>query len=849
MKFENSGSAVDGIPVIGLGMMTPAQKLSLIELVIRTPSEKRREILHHYGVKENQFSLMVREDNLSELELAAGRVCSETIRTRKPEDIAASRARVKQFIQQIVTKKKSVPAAPAVLAKKESAPVAENNVPKPAQSSVVNEMKELKVRETDCFPTMESDAKLPRAIPVAEIQEKIGRVQEMLFGTVNTLFGGTNKVGLLVKNRSLLRGLLIRINEILITSNAEKGATHLETFGDLRRKRLQIGKSIKDAQRGHPKFKDRHLDENVAHAAREQLARISQEYADEITPHLPEQMNATIAVPQEKKKENVTLFKPISSVANGTWMHELTETDARRLVFLLRSPIEGKSNRERLDKFLRGTESRFATNTKDRAELVKKILDSIPFNTSRLHKWMDEYSKQIAEQNGQSDDEHIEETNGHSESLNGNGHMSSVKTLDPLTPEMQAKLTSKQVLEYVETITTTCGDNERAIRAELERLNINWTTYRLWREQHDDYETAVVALDELRTQGTITSKKMVRCSDDTWRFLFADIRRALVEEIERGDSSFGLDEIDIAFEFELKQRKLWTKYSNGKFSVKDVTTDSPQEEEIHPSMIGFTPEQIVHIPRDDREAMNELFAKISPESCTLASLSTDDAVTLREIARYVLKHEDSLSTLMSRLHIASEELVWKLINKYDLSLLDDEETVALARLEEELATLQRMKNELPENYENSIQPMTIRMALYRRLLRLTHGNNVEEKIAFAADVLGVEPDDIEKWERKDFAGLKNADLAQDLFPSQTVDNIDDVLALFAKPERKSKKTAAPKVATPAPEIAVPAGDEALIEDLAFSTPETFEGTVNPTQAVHMFLGATMALLGGLLKKK
>lgn len=973
-------------------------------------------------------------------------------------------------------------------------------------------------RRQDCFPEIDSTVKLPRPIPLCEIKEVIGDAHQSILGTLNTIFSDTSKVGLLVKNRGRLMTLVSRITESLETSNGERKAEDLTTFGDLRRTQKKVHEIVVEAKRGHPKFKDRRINPELASIIDNTIAKISSQYCAEIrklgnlsqpastddkqlhrtkTTHHPKKMNVEpLALPL--KSNDINFFsvinqgielndlefpqplhgyldmdalalergKVVSEESLPSWMLQLRETEANRLSILLADGEEKPHLESKLDTFFLSTNANYFLNLAARSKIIQTIMRSVgnakallnaylkrhahegspeesgvyirkqgflrtqeqlqlmqpnltrivehhfgrlgvpaakrtlidigtwdgkmpkalsrsfgdmigiepndehftqllgnpirnlqPVNadmqtilsnpamynfhadmilfshvlyflqkdeadtdalswalhhlnengilviilndaqlepSSRAHirkhfgvregsavphyyqKYFEEkginvrmmrptlyakahtdkgrvamrdlirfilpgetrhdhaklkaYQNLIAENNGvfkhtlhflvaykngdtapaQPDARNIlfrskgkkpvalPQTNLPKTVPHHHDEEEEVSTsaLEPLTDKSILAIEPAEILRYVQSITQQSWGEERKTRALLQGLNIPWNTFRSWIDREKDYEAAVKILNDVAENGHVGADTAVRQSDAAWKITFASIRRALMQEIESGNSSFGPDEIDVALEWQLQQYKLWTRYCSMQNSTDEVS-NMPEEE--HPSMIGFTKEEVILIPREDREHINGLFRQLSKESYSLENIEKDDVLKLREIARRLLLHKDTLYEQFSeRLGVSSEVLAWQLIRKHQLSLLNQEETAALRSLGEELLVLQQLKDSSREEFEDRKSNMKARMALYRRLIRMEHAPNAEQRLRYAQNILEAEEGDFEQWERKKYSGFSNYDLAPDLFPSQAGES-DDVAADldYFKAASQTGQKRGPRVDTPA----------------------------------------------------
>ena len=330
---------------------------------------------------------------------------------------------------------------------------------------------------------------------------------------------------------------------------------------------------------------------------------------------------------------------------------------------------------------------------------------------------------------------------------------------------------------------------------------VTYQAFRSERNVRENYDFAARALHELRTAKRISLQHPPRENTDAWSLVFACIKNEVLAEIASGDTFFDISELDVAFDVRIVEYGLGSRYKQCKKTpvtvsgATDTTTNAEDNHEEDASAKGFTKTERARIPREDRIRINDLFRRVSVAETRVRgfkSFTETDAEILCDIARIILTHQDTLGSQFRERLGVPDGLVWKVIQDHEYSLLTQPEADALPVLEKELSALDEMKNnDIEECEQRKIDSMP-RIVLLRRLLRLEHAHDYEEKLERLLQVVDMEETALAAKEWKVFLGLSNHDLAPDLFEKEDANADEDLteileeLALLGKRSKESK---------------------------------------------------------------
>jgi len=109
MTRHNREPRLEEVPMIPLEQMTYDERLRFIEMVVWTPVEQRQSVLDRYGVSADCFMHLVQNENLTQLEVNAGRSCRAPIKTRTEEQVRKSLSMIQAALQERAVAATSVP--------------------------------------------------------------------------------------------------------------------------------------------------------------------------------------------------------------------------------------------------------------------------------------------------------------------------------------------------------------------------------------------------------------------------------------------------------------------------------------------------------------------------------------------------------------------------------------------------------------------------------------------------------------------------------------------------------------------------------------------------------------------
>src|SRR3989338_2517192 len=341
---------------------------------------------------------------------------------------------------------------------------------------------------------------------------------------------------------------------------------------------------------------------------------------------------------------------------------------------------------------------------------------------------------------------------------------------------------------------------EHKVRQKLPTC-VPYQAFRSERNARENYDFASRALHELKTTGKILLQHAQSDNANAWSLVFACIEDEVHAEIASGNTVFDASEFDVAFEIRITEYKLGSRYKKcikareTTLSARNITKKTEEEDtQKDASTKGFTKAEIARIPCEDRARLNDLFHKLSVEGAALRvfqSFTEPDAAVLCDIARIVLTHQDTLGSQFRERLGMPDGLVWKVIQDHDYSLLTQAEADAMPKLAGELAAIESAKNgdEEPEQMRRDSTP---RMVLYRRLLRLEHAHDHEEKLEKILEVLGMEDSALAAKEWKVFLGLSNHHLAPDLFEQEDDGAYEDLAEILEELKLLKERSKKPK---------------------------------------------------------
>lgn len=724
-------------------------------------------------------------------------------------------------------------------------------------------------RGQECFPLFDNCDNLARPIPLEEVDGHIENHYQSILKQIAELFKSTSQVTDLQKNRGRLSSLINDIRKNIGVSKNGTNAEDIRTFGDVRRTKKKITKTISEAIKGNEKHKDRRLHTHVAYLVEKAFEEVVGTYSTEIKRNNAPRTTADATREDERapviEKTIVTATDDERRQESGQetpdWIKELSSDDTAAMIQLFSSPIADVHREAALYHYFNGTTSRFSSNLTERMKLIRKIMRTFGNETSYFHLWLKRntcvaffgLTLNTPKDTVQPRRVDIVDSSVFSHPVSETSVPKAQRTA-PAANLTQAKITiadmdakkddPEAMLALIESVDDVAWQGEHIVKA----LFNDEHSYQAWRSivmNRANYAFAVQAIKNLRHGAKIMQDKSSGNPQESWRLVFGHIRRSVSDEIARGDTPFGPDEIEVAFELHLKELKLWAQFCELRTSSNGKPTVSAADEK-HPSTMGFNADEIRELSKEDREEINRLFGKVSPDAKKAQhykDINEGDASIFSEIARILLMHQETIAEqFKTRLGLRAS-LVWKAIEYRKMHVLSKEEKSAIRRIEQIISTMDILKESDPEAFEDRVFEMRKYMALYRRLLRLEHADDESERLNAAMAILGTKVTDVKRWERKDFAGLSNDELAPELFPSaeskpehddHSVSSRHDHAHSDAKsaPVQKNQqmhsKATVPTAPAPAKAPASSGTYRTIFEALKHESQETFEpATVSP----------------------
>jgi len=584
---------------------------------------------------------------------------------------------------------------------------------------------------TDCFPQIPDDASLPEVINESDIQSDIEDARQSILKLIDRYF----PAGGLVAHRHPINNELVDdlFDQIL------KTATTVTLYGELRSIRQQISTLIDRATLNHSMHhKGASIYTPVALDIKEHFVRASWKYAMKIKPLQPGHVQQ----------------KHTPQTAMDAGRDRSSKSDS-----VLSVPVEKRIMNE--------------PHIASRPPIERDPLESVPDEavSAAIPAGLSVVPCTCA--------------------ADCKGSCCSEAPLEPAPCVEIPSWEPAAVLQHLHTVTQESGGDEAAMRALVEARGIPWETFCLWREQESDYILAAKMLTVLAEDGNLPRGEYEHASKTLLNILFAGIRQVVVSDIAIGNSVFGPDETEVAFVQQLKEYKLWSTYEKlKKPKTPPVSKAKPVPPSFKPvpasqsaasqgrtaprsSQNFFTPEESELFSKADQKKVNELFDQLPDGSWEPEHVSTHTAFILCEIAKILLMYMDSMNEHLLRRIGLKEAMFWKILDRHTFSLLAAEDFAALFSLGNEIYQVGHLQSFARDQFEYRRDEIKGRVALYRRLVRFEHAASMQEKIDEVARVLLVSPDELKKWEYRNFTGLSKQDLAPDLFPVPSSDSAGD----------------------------------------------------------------------------